>query len=84
MPHSSLQDLVLGEPGSAVRLGLERSDKMTGRTFFYEISVLREEGTGEVMLVTCKHMLRDTYTSSRAQKANQSLILALLLQRYLA
>ena len=48
MPQSSLQDIVMGEPASTVRLGLQRSDKMTGRTFFYEISVQREEGAGEV------------------------------------
>jgi len=30
MPHTSLHDLVMGQPLSSVRLGLERSDKMTG------------------------------------------------------
>ena len=48
MAHDSLHDLVMGEPSSQVRLGLERSDKMTGRTFFYEISLQREEGPSEV------------------------------------
>ena len=48
MTHDSLHDLVMGEPSSQVRLGLERSDKMTGRTFFYEISLQREEGPSEV------------------------------------
>jgi hypothetical protein len=69
MPHDSLHDLVMGEPSSQVRLGLERSDKMTGRTFFYEISLQREEGPSEVnvnvhmrivhkevpLILTCAH-----------------------------
>jgi hypothetical protein len=47
LPNSSLQDIVMGDPLSTVRLGFERSDKMTGRMFVYEISLQREEGTRE-------------------------------------
>ena len=47
LPNSSLQDIVMGDPLSTVRLGFERSDKMTGRMFVYEISLQREEGKRE-------------------------------------
>ena len=37
---------ILGTPGTMIRLGLDRTDKITMRTFFYEINLQRETGFG--------------------------------------
>jgi chromosome segregation ATPase len=41
LPGDVLRDMLVGEPGSSVRVGFERTDKKTGRAFFYEVSLER-------------------------------------------
>jgi hypothetical protein len=41
VPGDVLRDMLVGEPGSSVRVGFERTDRKTGRAFFYEVSLER-------------------------------------------
>jgi hypothetical protein len=41
LPGDVLRDMLVGEAGSSVRVGLERLDRSSGRCFFYEVNLDR-------------------------------------------
>jgi hypothetical protein len=44
----TVRDMIMGDPGTPVRIGLERTDSVTGRIFFYEVDLKRTKlGQGD-------------------------------------
>jgi hypothetical protein len=66
-----IRDLLIGDPGSMVRIGFERTDQWTNRIFFYEVDLKRKAETVESKAIGTHHFSDHQQTPISNQKPGQ-------------